>query len=79
MGHAQDIGLPTARLRAAVQAEEAAKAEKLAALLDALAPDSGIPQKDVVEVTGLSREQVRRIAREHGIGPARTGPKARNE
>ncbi|MBO3751549.1 hypothetical protein J5X84_36215 [Streptosporangiaceae bacterium NEAU-GS5] len=60
------------QLRAAVQARQAAEKAELAAIIKALTPGSGIQQKAVVEATGYSREHIRRIARDHGIGPAKT-------
>lgn len=64
---------PTTRLRSAVDAHQAAEDERLAAIIAALQPGSGIEQKEVSAITGIGRETLRRMAREHGIPPAKKG------
>lgn len=62
---------PLTRLRAAVDAKRRADDEATAAIVEALRPGSGVQQKDVAAITGYSRENIRRIARAHGIQSAR--------
>lgn len=63
---------PLERLRAAVEAKRQTDQEETAAIVEALKPGSGVQQKDVIAITGYSRENIRRIARAHGIQPSRS-------
>jgi hypothetical protein len=63
------------KLKAATEAHAAARKaadEALKALHAAIADAarSGEKQRDIVEVTGLTRERVRQISRDAGVGPA---------
>jgi len=60
------------RYRQAVQARREAEAAEHAALLDVLRANVRGWQAEVVRISGLSRETVRRIAREAGIADARS-------
>jgi DNA-binding XRE family transcriptional regulator len=56
------------------QAREAAREKLRAAAAAAMA--AGVPQKQVAEETGLSRETLRLIAREYELPDGRTTPKS---
>jgi hypothetical protein len=73
-----DVGMatdPLDRLRDAVETKRRAVQAETEAIVEALRPGSGVQQKDVIAITGYSRENIRRIARAHGIGPASKGTK----
>jgi hypothetical protein len=59
----------TAAHRRALQQLEVSRAELHAAIVEDLA--AGVSQAALVGATGYTREQLRRIARAGGVGPAR--------
>lgn len=60
------ITATSAALHAAEEAVARARADRDAAIADALQQD--VQQATIVRITGLSREAIRRIARAAGIG-----------
>lgn len=59
----------TKQITEAVAARKQAEAAELAAILAALR--AGVRQADVVRASGYSREHLRRLARDNGIGADR--------
>ncbi|WP_067483736.1 hypothetical protein [Actinomadura hibisca] len=59
-------------LRDAVHTHQQAETDLHEAILIALYPNSGVKQATVAQLTGYSREHLRRLARENGIPSAKT-------
>lgn len=72
-----DIGMPSGNLISAVRGVKRAQErldrarEDLHAAIVVAIRDEGWKQRDVAEVTGYSREHIRRICKEAGVEPLR--------
>lgn len=62
-----DLARAAAAFQRATRRVDETRAELHAAILRAV--DEGVPQVEIVEVTGYTRERIRQLAREAGLTP----------